>query len=214
VESHEIAVCGGGGVLKFPDPPRSTLTILICRRSGIILLDRQRELANQRPQSRNLIHLARPCEAEVTDAVHRKRFGWTRFRPKPATCVCVWSSEGTSTRSPGERFDDTAIAIPVTDGSSDWACSAQHRPTAGACRPSLGCKLNELMIRNNAYPNERVVTLTRANRSEGVPPKSACVSAQTSVPRRSAADSPDRIKDAQTMRVVFPRHPVGRKYEH
>jgi len=71
------------------------------------------------------------------------------------------------------------------------------------------------MIRNNALPNERFVTLTRANRQRGVPAKIRLRSA-TSVPRGDSAPGlADRIKDAQTMRVVFPKDiPLGQFTSH
>lgn len=208
VEAHEIAL-RGGVYYDFPTAPDQPWTIFDLPRSRIILLDRQRELRTSVPIE-DLIHLAARAEAEVTDAVHRKRFGMDAVPTQTGDLRFALEYEGTQYEVTGRRFDDTAIAIQY-GRFVDWACRLNIARPRGV-PPFARIKLNELMIRNNALPKRTLVTLTRRIGSEGVPAKIRLRSA-TSVPAEISAGLADRIKDAQTMRVVFQDIPWD-QYEH
>jgi len=131
-------------------------------------------IATKRPIE-DLIHLAARAEAESPDAgASQAVLGWTPVPTQTGDLRLRWYGRHTPYEVIGATFEDTADRDPVRTVRSTGALSAQHRPTSGRCRPSLGSNSRFDDSQQRVTSKRTLVTLTRRIAARECRPKSAC----------------------------------------
>lgn len=207
-ETHHIAF-QNGIYYDFPSDLNQVCTVFDLPRSRIVLLDRKRQLQTS-VLTEDLIHLAARAEAEVIDATHRQRFGMDAQPTQTGELRFALSYTDTQYDVFGERSPETAMAVQY-GRFVDWVCRLNIARPRGV-PPFARIKLNALMTGRNVLPRETHVTMTRYVGTERIP-ATIRLRSTTVVSSEIEEGVIAQIKDAQTMRVVFPDVPWD-EYEH